>query len=392
MNISNVIESQYRLLNGEIDLEYKELYETISEPKLREILTTLHARFVHLFRRMNERLPTNEYPAHFWADPSRSLLVAIDIARSLYKSLKGTAYAIEIDPYYSEIFEKCLGFLSDSGGSSIPEHMERIELYYTIPIFTPGNSIVKKTMDSELSYPLKIIGEGSYAIVYRYKDDFYNRFFVLKRAKKDLNAKEIMRFKQEYDEMNNLCSPYIVDVFKYDEKKNEYIMECMDYTLYDYIQKNNDKLSQMKRKSFVQQIFKAFSYIHSKQRLHRDISPKNILIKEYEDTIVVKVSDFGLVKTPDSTLTSMHTKFKGWFNDPSLVYDGFTNYNILHEIYALTLLVFFTMTGRTNYENINNEAIRKFVTKGINSEKALRFQNIDELHKGFNSVSMEIWN
>ena len=46
---------------------------------------------------------------------------------------------------------------------------------------------------------------------------------------------------------------------------------------------------------------------------------KNILIKEYDDTLVVKLSDFGLVKIPDSTLTTVNTEFKGYFNDPALV-------------------------------------------------------------------------
>ena len=40
--------------------------------------------------------------------------------------------------------------------------------------------------------------------------------------------------------MKKLKSPYIVEVFKYGEKKNEYIMEYMDYTLDDYINQNNN--------------------------------------------------------------------------------------------------------------------------------------------------------
>lgn len=45
---------------------------------------------------------------------------------------------------------------------------------------------------------MKLIGNGSYANVYKYKDTFYNRPFILKRAKKELTDKEIARFKREF--------------------------------------------------------------------------------------------------------------------------------------------------------------------------------------------------
>lgn len=236
------------------------------------------------------------------------------------------------------------------------------------------------------AYELKLVGEGSYAQVFKYKDQYYKKFFVLKRAKKELNSKELSRFKREFEQMNNLQSPYIVEVFSYDESKNEYIMEYMDFTLDSYINKNNSTLSFAERKGLGYQILKAFSYIHSKGLLHRDISPKNVLLKKYEDVLVVKVSDFGLVRIPESHLTSVGTPFKGYFNDPSLILDGFESYNILHETYALTRLLFFVMTGRTNMEKIENASLRVFAEKGINPDKSRRFTSVDELKVAFRDI------
>ena len=144
--------------------------------------------------------------------------------------------------------------------------------------------------------------------------------------------------------MNSLVSPYVLEVYKYDDKKNEYIMEYVDSTLEKYIN-NHMELSIQSRKSMVMQIFKAFDYIHSRGILHRDISPQNILIKEYDNVAVVKISDFGLVKIPNSNLTDYNTNFKGSYNDPSLVQDGFSDYSIVHEIYALSKVVCFVMIG-----------------------------------------------
>lgn len=388
MNIENYIESQYRelLLCSQINAEYSDLYKSFRNQKLREILMTLHHDLVGLFRTMNERLPTGEHEAHFWAEPSRDLIKRIEIIFSLVSSLKETPLAFQIDPYYLDLLTRCRDFLSSSGGSSLPPNMAKVELYYTLPIFLPLSSITISHKQQDFTFDLKLIGSGSYANVYKYKDTFYNRPFILKRAKKELTDKEVARFKREFDVMNDLSSPYILEVYCYNPDKNEYIMEYMDYTLDGYIAAHNSTLTIVQRKGIAQQILRAFDYLHSKGHLHRDISPKNILIKEYDDTFVVKLSDFGLVKIPDSTLTTVNTEFKGYFNDPALVVEGFNTYGIVHETYALTRVIYFVMTGKTNTEKITNQNLRAFVEKGLNPDKIKRFQNIRDMISAFKAI------
>lgn len=388
MNIENYIESQYRelLSCSQINAEYSDLYKSFRNQKLREILMTLHHDLVGLFRTMNERLPTGEHEAHFWAEPSRDLIKRIEIIFSLVSSLNETPLAFQIDPYYLDLLTRCRDFLSSSGGSSLPPNMAKVELYYTLPIFLPLSSITISHKQQDFIFDLKLIGSGSYANVYKYKDTFYNRHFILKRAKKELTDKEVARFKREFDVMNDLSSPYILEVYCYNPDKNEYIMEYMDYTLDGYIAAHNSTLTIVQRKGIAQQILRAFDYLHSKGHLHRDISPKNILIKEYDDTLIVKLSDFGLVKIPDSTLTTVNTEFKGYFNDPALVVEGFNTYGIVHETYALTRVIYFVMTGKTNTEKITNQNLRAFVEKGLNPDKIKRFQNIRDMISAFKAI------
>jgi eukaryotic-like serine/threonine-protein kinase len=79
------------------------------------------------------------------------------------------------------------------------------------------------SITKDYNFTLRMIGEGSYAKVFRYRDEFYNKYFVLKRAKNDLDDKELERFKREFDVMNELKSPYVLEVYRYDDKKTNII-------------------------------------------------------------------------------------------------------------------------------------------------------------------------
>lgn len=91
----------------------------------------------------------------------------------------------------------------------------------------------------------------------------------------------------------------------------------------------------MQQTGIVQQILRVSDYIHLKGHLHRDKSPKNILIKEYDDIIVINLWDFGLVKIPDGTLTTVNTEFKGYCIAPALVVEGVNTYSMVHKFMLL---------------------------------------------------------
>ena len=111
-----------------------------------------------------------------------------------------------------------------------------------------------------------------------------------------------------------------------------------------------------------------------------------MLIKKYDDVVVIKVSYFGLVRIPNSDLTSLQTEVKGCFNDPSLQIEGFNNYSLVHEIYALTRLLYFVMTGKTNLNNVKNNMLKCFLEKGTSAIKSNRFQSLEELSKSFKEL------
>ncbi len=388
--LDNSIERFIRELSRDdlLSNEYEGLYkEHLQNDKLTIIFSSIHASLTSGFECMNQRLPTGDSESYFWADPSRALIKAIEWGDRLIRILKNTDYGCDYDEYNKKLIQKCKEFLSTTYGSTIPKFFDEIELYYTMPIFCFSNSISTQA-NPDLVYPLNHKGSGSYADVFIYDDKYYEKKFAVKKAHKDLNEKEIQRFRQEFETMKKLSSPYILQVYSYNTLKNQYIMEYMDNTLDEYIKINNDKLSIEQRKNIVYQILRAFNYLHSKQILHRDISPKNVLIKIYEDALVVKISDFGLVKIPESNLTSENTDLKGYFNDPALAIEGFKNYSIEHETYALTRLVAYVLTGKINLDKIKNKSLFRFVEKGLNPDKSKRFKNVMEIKNAITQLDL----
>lgn len=385
IDINNFIEAKFREVNqwSNNSSEYENLYTEFQDKRLITIFSILHTNIINQFCFLNRRLPTGDSGAHFWADNSRILLTSLNMVFTLRENLRSSKYEFEIEQDYLQIMLTCKNFLVVSGGSLIPPYMELITIYYTIPIFIPNTKIILDTNHIESYASLTFIGQGSYANVYKYKDSFYNKSFVIKKAKANLTTKELERFKNEFNVLKDLNSPYIIEVFRYFENEHKYTMELMDITLQRYIMANNQKLAKDERHKIISQTLNAFRYIHSKGLLHRDISSNNILIKIYDDTLVVKLSDFGLVKIPSSQLTSVDTEFKGSFNDPSLLHEGFNNYTIYHETYALTRLVYFILTGKTNCSFSAKNEFSDFISKGLDPNKYNRYKSIDELYKQY---------
>lgn len=385
LNAYHNIERDYlQYFQREFEIDYEHIYKDMFDENLSLLCSALHYRIIENLRLLNDSINRGK---HFWAAPSRDLINVINLSFKFVNSLKNSGENIYINEYYDEILNKCRTFLSSSGGSTVPSDMEVIDIYYAIPIFIAGD-FVEISNQSSYKTQLKEIGKGSYAKVFRFFDGNYNKYFALKRANKDISPKDLERFLLEFKVMRELNSPYILEVYSMNEDRNEYIMEYADYTLFDFIQKNNQKLTFEERRNLCFQVIKGFEYLSEKKIFHRDISPKNILIKEYENVRIIKISDFGIVKINDSILTSDNTEIRGSFNDyTGLQRIGFKNYNFYYEGFAICKLLYFILTGK--YKSINKfdySNLKEFMDKGINPIDSKRFENITELKECFYTI------
>ncbi|WP_330502009.1 protein kinase [Peribacillus frigoritolerans] len=362
-----------------IDL-FKPYYIHFAHSHLIDIFSILHSNLNDLFEFLNFKNGANG--GHYNAEDSRQLLDIIEQIRILQAKLTNQ-YPFKVDEYYMEIINRCKKFLSLRGGSPIPEGFPKIDIIEEKAIFLKINSTEIENPDNSRKMALDLIGGGSYANVFRYKDPHYKMKFAIKRALDNLREDELERFRNEFNDLKQLDSPFIIKAYTYNEEKNEYTMEFADHTIHKFIRNNNSSLTFESRRKLIIQLLNAFEYIHSKGLLHRDVSYQNILIKKYEDgNYFIKVSDFGLVKRPESNLTKQGTEIKGAINDYSdLDRVGFENYEKRHETYAISKVIYFILTGReTNYHKERNEPLKNFILKAI-GDKENRFNSVAEIRE-----------
>lgn len=350
---------------------FTRLYEDDSE--FGHMFSVLHERLNQHFDDINDRALSTH---HYWADNSRD---PIALTREIYDDLhelKRTGVEVRFAESYQEALERCKPWLSRSGGSTVPDDFRPIDVIRYEPLFSRAANSIRLAKQPD-NLKLTMVGEGSYAHVYSYVDPDYDIKFAVKRAKRGIDPRDLYRFRQEFDVMNRLSFPYVVEVYRYDEDRNEYRMEFCDETLRNYINRRNASLAFASRKRIALQFLYGLNYIHSEGLLHRDISLQNVLLKVFASgAVLVKLSDFGLVKDRTSEYTRTHTELRGTIRDPLL--ESFKDYDTTNEIYAIGVVLCFIFTGRESLRTDADE-VGRIVRKCVDHDADRRYASVRQI-------------
>lgn len=242
---------------------------------------------------------------------------------------------------------------------------------------------------------VRLKGRGYFCNVKVYRDERSHEEFALKELKKEHYLKEEYRYRltREIQLLKNLqgCDN-IIELLDYgnDKEKEElwYLMPLAKQNLYDYIKTHNDTLDKRDRYDIIHQIIQAIKCAHSRNIIHRDISPTNVLLFDIADKIKVKVSDFGLGKDAESLSYYTGSSVSGY---GQILYvspeqrDKLKDATNKSDIYSLGKLVYFIFTGK-DPDNLRPFELSTLVGKAIEDNPEDRFKDIIEFEKHFEAL------
>jgi serine/threonine-protein kinase len=266
------------------------------------------------------------------------------------------------------------------------------------------------------------LGRGGMGVVYVAEHVHLGKRFALKVLTRAVSRSKsaIERLKQEAVAASRIDHDNIVDVVNFDETPEGdffIVMELLRGTsLGDEIKKGPLPLERALRVAI--QIARALHAAHDKGIIHRDVKPENVFLCAREEGELVKVLDFGISKVRDDDAERVRMTKTGELVGTPLYMSpeqarGETNLDARVDVYALGVIVYEMLTGRTPFTGENyfqllwkhsNEAPPRLSSSGLTIpvppdldavvERALakepdqRFASMKEVHDALVAVAV----
>ena len=197
---------------------------------------------------------------------------------------------------------------------------------------------------------LEVIGTGGMAVVYKARCHRLNRLVAVKILKdENLQDEDFRRrFRAEGQAVGMLSHPNIVSVYDVSTSDaGDYIvMELIDgISLKQYMEKKG-VLNWKETLHFATQIAKALEHAHSRDLVHRDIKPHNIMVSKNGS---VRVTDFGIARVmSDSNTLTKETLGSVHYISPEQAKGGHVDNR--SDIYSLGVVMYEMITGRPPFD------------------------------------------
>ena len=194
---------------------------------------------------------------------------------------------------------------------------------------------------------LEKIGSGSFATVYRAKDNELGREVAIKQLHSEFLADEgrLDRFWQEAQLLASLQHPNIVTIFDIVRERGWLVTELMQSSLATRLAGRQVDLRALR--ASLAHCLRALKYLHAQGVIHGDIKPANLMIDVRRR---VKLGDFGLarrVANAEGSLLKGTTKYMA----PETVSDDFGEVGPQSDLYSLGFTAYDLMCGE-NFDDL----------------------------------------
>lgn len=196
---------------------------------------------------------------------------------------------------------------------------------------------------------LQIIGNGSFGVVYKAKNELTEEIVAIKRVFQDRRYQN-----RELEILKLLKHPNTVTLknyfYTFGAKKEDVFLNCvMEYsrdTLSKIIRtnyRNKQPMNSLLVKIFSYQMLKSLAYVHAIGICHRDIKPQNILIEE--NTNHLRLCDFGSAKKLIKGQNSIAYICSRYYRAPELIF-GATQYTNQIDVWSMGCVIAELVLGR----------------------------------------------
>ena len=220
----------------------------------------------------------------------------------------------------------------------------------------------KRVGDYEL---VKKLGSGSFATVFKAQHCKYADKVVAVKAisTSKLNAKLQENLETEIGILDKLSHPNIVRLYGI-HKSPHHIYLFMEYCnggdLHRFIRKNR-RLSEETSRQFMSQITKGMSYLWSKNLIHRDLKPQNILLTIRGNTAALKIADFGFAR--HLAVAAMAETLCGspLYMAPEIL--RFHKYDAKADLWSAGTILFEMLTGKPPFQGANPQELLRNIER-----------------------------
>ena len=261
---------------------------------------------------------------------------------------------------------------------------------------------------------IRPVGSGGMAEVFLAHDNLLDRNVAVKMLRDQFLAdKELLeQFRREAKSAARLIHPYIINIYDVvSEGDIQYIiMEYVDgVTLKEYLKEHKLPLNAVLE--IAVRLADALQHAHSRNIIHCDIKPQNILIDKYLNP---KITDFGIAKMISNQTTVYTAAVMGsvHYISPEQAVGG--KITASSDVYSLGVVLFEMLTGQvpftgntavsvammhaekpvpslSDFMDEMPEGLQHIIDRALAKKAEDRYQNADELRRDLLDLKMKLY-